>query len=131
MRIYLIVIIFFSLCGLHAQQPTQSPILEGAKVVLEIFKAAKSSGASKREDCLGKADICFHNNLQMGVEVKLRSRDKEEEFRLIILPGKNECKLEIDAGIYEYEITVQSTEHLLSAGDIKLDSCKKEKATIE
>ena len=105
--------------------PTEH-VIEGGKVVVELIKALGGKRASdKYPGCKGNhADLCVENASSVSIVVSLLHRVSNEKREMIILPGTNECCLQLMVGVWTYDLCIRGTVTSIRKGDILLEGCQ-------
>ncbi|MEO5906634.1 MAG: hypothetical protein ABIQ11_07905 [Saprospiraceae bacterium] len=101
-------------------------MIEGGKVVVELIKAIQSKKETdKNPGCKGKyADLCIFNESTYSMTAILQHRANQEKREMIILPGMQECSLQIGVGVWTYDLRLTVTTQPIRKGDLLVEGCQ-------
>lgn len=117
----------------HTPPPESSPVVEGGKVIVELIKAIGSKKEwAKDPNCKNHhADLCIRNLTDKSIEVSLRQYRTEQSREIVILEAGRECFLQVEVGIWTYDLKMQGEAASLRKGDIKIEGCNNMEMTIK
>jgi len=123
-KISILLIIGLSTSMLNAQTPsTNSELIEGGKLILEIIKIFKPEKKPSDQECL--RSICFENLTEGKIKVTLNrigDRKRGAKIEIISLKGGNDCSYSLKSGIYAYEIKSE-TDEILKKAELNFIEC--------
>lgn len=130
-------------------QSATENLIEGGKALIQLITTLKkekgasfalTSKNSRVDSCATKqlADLCFKNSSSKDLGVMLYRRTdtgyEPQPFTVKMLPGKQECLLELKSGIYKYRVEADKgirDKMLLSEGEFKLNPCDNLKKELK
>lgn len=147
-NIIIFFILIFSLSVFSQERNTADYVLDGGKLLLEVFREVKkdknkgadnvtllpgkpfSSSRDKMDETeRAESSFCFSNKSETILKVELRRRNKvggyhSQMYELVISPGEMECALALVSGVYTYRIMQVDKDNkttTIKQGDIQLD----------
>lgn len=101
-------------------------MIEGGKVVVELLKVfAGKKDTDKNGGCKGSyADLCVLNESSGSISVTLQRAKTEEKKDMVILSGMKECSLQIEVGVWTYDLKLTGTTNSIRKGDILIEGCQ-------
>lgn len=130
------------------ERNTADYILDGGKLLLEVFREARKDKNKGTDDVTllpgkplssprdkmdeterAESSFCFSNKTETILKVELRRRNKvggyhSQMYELVISPGEMECALALVSGVYTYKIMQVDKDNktiTIKQGDIQLD----------
>ena len=104
---------------------TADHVIEGGKIVVELLRALSGKKDEKNQGCKGTfADLCVKNDSRNSIAVELLHRHHQDKREMIILPGMQECSLQIGVGVWTYELRITATSQSIRKGDILIEGCQ-------
>lgn len=130
------------------ERNTADYILDGSKLLLEVFREARRDKNKISEDATlvpskplssardngeelerAESSFCFSNKTETILKVELRRRNKvggyhSQVYELVISPGEMECALALISGVYTYKVMQLDKDNkatTIKQGDIQLD----------
>ena len=120
-------LILISMMSSNAQSDkVTDQVIEGGKVVVELIKALGGKRDSdKYPGCKGNhADLCVENASSVSIIVTLINRVSKEKREMVILPGTNECCLQLMVGVWTYDLCIRGAATSIRKGDIMVEGCQ-------
>ncbi|MCS6930100.1 MAG: hypothetical protein NZM43_11495 [Saprospiraceae bacterium] len=144
----IITIFIFPSLLLSQERSTADYILDGGRLLLEVFREARKKDKNKEaneellpnkplstphesDEEMGKAEssFCFANKTETILKVELRRRNKvggyhSRVYESVISPGEMECALALSSGVYTYKVMQVDKDNktiTIKQGDIQLD----------
>ncbi len=125
----------FVVCFCNAKGQSKKPvdqIIEGGKVVVELIKAIRGKkDLEKGLDCQCKcSDFCITNEGPFSISASLQHRSTKEKRELVILPHMRECCLQVEVGVWTYDLQMTGSSQSIRKGDILIEGCQNLHMTI-
>ncbi len=105
---------------------TTDHVIEGSKVIVELIKAlsGKKDGA-KSPGCKGTyGDLCVLNESSGSVNISLIHRASDQRREIVVLPGLKECCLQIEVGVWTYDLRATGGAVSMRKGDLLIEGCQ-------
>ncbi len=122
-----VVCLVFSICQASSQSNKSAvQVIEGGKVVVELIKAfAGKKDLSKDQGCTGKhADLCITNSSSISIAVSLQHRGSNLIREMVIQPETQECCLQINTGVWTYDLHQTGAFQSIRKGDLLIEGCQ-------
>lgn len=124
---FALLLLLLSLISSTAQSNNATDqVIEGGKVVVELIKALGGKRDSEKyPGCKGNhADLCVENESSVSIVVSLLHRVSKEKREMVILPGTNECCLQLIVGVWTYDLWIRGNTTSIRKGDILVEGCQ-------
>jgi hypothetical protein len=120
-------LLLFANHPLTAQQADPAlQVIEGGKLIVDLIQALGSkSGTPKDPGCKNRhADLCVENKAASSLNVSLECRATGQKRDLVILPGGRECCLQLQVGVWTYDLRPTGAMASMRKGDIRIEDCQ-------
>ena len=126
--LFAFLLLFFLIkLPLEAQQadPTLQ-VIEGGKLIVDLIQALGSKSDNPRDPgCKNRyADLCVENRAASSLNVSLEYRATGQKRDLVILPGGRECCLQLQVGVWTYDLRPTGALTAMRKGDIRIEDCQ-------
>jgi len=125
------LILYLAVSGMmpmHAQTSDNSTqqVLESGKLIVELIQAlGRKDGPPRDPGCKNRyADLCVDNGSAGSLTVYLACRATGEQRDIVILPGGQECSLQVQAGVWTYDLRPTGSAVSMRKGDIRIEGCQ-------
>lgn len=122
-----VVCLVLSICQASSQSNRSADqVIEGGKVVVELIKAfAAKKDSAKDQGCTGKhADLCITNTSSISIFVSLQHRGSGLIREMVIQYESQECCLQLNTGVWTYDLRMTGTEYSIRKGDLLIEGCQ-------
>ncbi len=104
---------------------TTDHLIEGSKIIVELVKAFSNKKPNEKETgCKNNhADLCIENKSENSMTVILYHRVLSEKREVVILPKGEECSLQLNIGVWNYDLSITGTNQTQRKGDMMIKGC--------
>lgn len=111
-----------------------SHIIDGGRLVVELIRMIQEKSREQIKDsgCKNKhADICVQNSSAEILHVTLEYLFSGTKREMIIQPRSQECSLQVEKGVWTFDVRLLGQSTSVRRGDIRIEPCQNMKIQIK